>query len=160
MSRDIIIHYDEAAGKIVCSTVDHALTRPLLANALPLETSIEHFKLQGAEEAERSLGAGIFALLDISAKQKIGLRDYKVNAAKIEAENAADLAQRARKGDTAAQYELAMQLIAEGLRGKSKKNMAPADELLRKAAAGGNAEANEYLTELWPSLRARFDHFE
>jgi hypothetical protein len=160
MSRDIIIHYDEAAGKIVCSTVDRALTGPLLANALPLETSIEHFNTLGADEAERSLGAGVFALLDISAKKKIGLRDYKLNSAKIEEEIDADLEQRSRKGDRVAQYELAMQLIAEGLRGKSKKNMALADELLREAAAGGNAEANEYLTELWPSLRARFEHFK
>ena len=91
MGRDIIVHYDAASGKIVCSTVDEALTAPLLAKALPLETSVEAFKARGPDEAERTLGAGIFALLDLSCDPKIGIRDYKADTAKWEAENTKDL---------------------------------------------------------------------
>lgn len=157
MSRDIIIHYDEAAGKIVCSMVDHALTAPLLANALPLETSLEQFKAKGPDEAERSFGAGMFALLDLSATQKTGIRDYRGDTAKWESEITSELHQKSSAGDATSQYELAMELIAQGLRSKSKKKMKEADELLRKAAAAGHAEAVEYLADLWPALKKRAD---
>jgi hypothetical protein len=160
MSRDVIIHYDEAAGKIVCSTVEHASVAPLLAKALPLETSLEEFKARGPDEAERSLGAGVFALLDLSAKQKIGIRDYKAATAKWETENAAELQQRMIGGDATAMYEQALEFISVGLRAKSKKKMKEADQLLQKAAAAGNTEAAEYLTELWPALKARSEHFK
>src|SRR2546425_13192175 len=77
LSRDIIIHFNEDSGKLVCSTVDHTLTAPLLAQALPLEGPIANFEAKGADEAERALGAGLVALLDTDAQRKIGLRDYK-----------------------------------------------------------------------------------
>lgn len=156
MSRDIIIHYDETAGKIVCSTVDHTLTAPLLEDALPLETDVSHFKSQNPDEAERLLGAGVFALLDISAQKKIGLRDYKNGYAKIETEITVDLQQRSAMGNAEAQYELALQLVAEGLRWKSKRKMQEAEDLLKKAAGAGYVEAVDYLTDLWPALKARY----
>lgn len=155
MSRDIIIHYDEAAGKIVCSTVDHALTAPLLAKALPLETDVEQFKAKGPDEAERSFGAGVFALLDLGATQKLGIRDYGASTVKWETEITNELQQKSGAGDAAAQFQLAMELITQGLRAKSKKKMKEADALLRKAADAGHAEAVEYLADLWPALKAR-----
>lgn len=158
MSRDIIIHYDEAAGKIVCSTVEHDLTAPLLAKALPLETPIEDLKAKSPDEAERTLGAGIFALLDLSSRTKIGIRDYSASTAEWEAEHTIDLEQRSVAGEAAAQYELAMEIIAQGLRTKSRKKMNEADALLRRAVAGGNVEAAEYLADLWPALKERSDN--
>lgn len=158
MSRDIIIHYDEAAGKIVCSTVEHDLTAPLLAKALPLETPVEVLKAKSPDEAERTLGAGIFALLDLSSDTKIGIRDYSTSTAEWEAEHTDDLEQRSAAGDTAAQFELAMELIAQGLRSKSRKKMDEADALLRRAVAAGHVEAAEYLADLWPALKERSDH--
>lgn len=91
MSRDVIIHYDETQGKIVCSTVEHEATASLLAKALPLETSIESFRAKTPDEAEKSLGAGIFALLDRSSKIKIGIRDYTVDTAEWGAEHKTEL---------------------------------------------------------------------
>lgn len=158
MSRDIIIHYDEAAGKIVCSTVEHDLTAPLLAKALPLETPVEALKAKSPDEAERTLGAGIFALLDLSSDTKIGIRDYSTSTAEWEAEHTGDLERRSAAGDAAAQYELAMAFIAQGLRTKSRTKMNEADALLRRAVAAGNVEAVEYLADLWPALKERSDH--
>jgi len=157
MSRDIIIHYDEADKKIVCSTVEHNLTAPLLAKALPLETLVDALKAKGADEAERALGAGILALLDLSSNTKIGIRDYSTATAEWEADYTVELEQKSATGDPIAQYELAMQLIAEGLNTKSRKKMNEADVLLRQAVATGHAEAAEYLANLWPVLKDRAD---
>lgn len=157
MSRDIVIHYDEAGGKIVVSTVEHSLTTPLLAKALPLETSIDTFKAKSPDEAERVLGAGIFALLDLASHTKIGIRDYSVSTAEWGGEITDELKTKSAAGDTTAQLELAMEMITEGLRLKSKKRMDEADILLRRAVAGGNTEAAEYLDNLWPALKARSD---
>lgn len=157
MSRDIIIHYDEANGKIVCSTIEHSSTASLLAQALPLETSVETLKAKDPDEAERVMGAAILALLDLSSQIKIGIRDYSVSTDEWENEHTNELEQRSLVGDAVAQYELAMQLIAEGLRTKSKIKMNEADVLLRQAAATGNIEATEYLTNLWAALKDRSD---
>jgi hypothetical protein len=165
MSRDIIIHYDEEDRKIVVSTVEHSLTIPLLAKALPLETMIDTFKAKNPDEAERALGAGIFALLDLSSYQKIGIRDYSESMAEKnmditdewEAEVTEELEKRSAAGDAVAQYELAMELITQGLRLKSKKKMDEADELLRNSVASGNVGAAEYLADLWPALKDRSD---
>jgi len=157
MSRDILIHYDEAGGKIVVSTVEHSLTAPLLAKALPLETSIDTFKAKSPDEAERSFGAGIFALLDLSSHTKVGIRDYSMSTAEWDGEITDELKTKSAAGDATAQFELAMEMITEGLRLKSRKGMDEADALLRRAVAGGNADAAEYLANLWPALKARSD---
>lgn len=165
MSRDIIIHYDEVDRKIVVSTVEHSLTEPLLANALPLETMIDTFKAKNPDEAERALGAGIFALLDLSSYPKIGIRDYNESMAepdidisvKWEVEVTEELKKRAALGDAVAQYELAMELITQGLRLKSKKKMDEAGALLQSAFTSGNIEAAEYLADFWPALKDRSD---
>lgn len=157
MVRDIVIHYDETAEKIIVSTVDHALTAPLLAKALPIETSIEALKAKNPDEAERDLGAGIFALLDLSSHSKIRIRDYGTATDEWEAEHTKELEQKSAAGDATAQFNLAMEVITEGLRTKLKRKMDEADTLLRRAVAGGNAEAAEYLTNLWPALKDRAD---
>lgn len=160
MARDIIIHYDEAGGKIVCSTVEHRFTAPLLEKALPLEVSVESFQSKAPDEAERALGAGLFALLDLSANSKIGIRDYARQVIGWQGEHTSELAQHAKTGDGEAQYERAMALITEGMREKSKEKMQEADALLQLAAGAGNAEAAEYLADLWPALKARAQSYQ
>lgn len=157
MSRDIVVHYDEAGGKIVVSTIEHSLTAPLLLKALPLESLIDTFKAKSPDEAERVLGASIFALLDLSSHTKIGIRDYSETSAEWEDEIADELKSKAAAGDVTAQFELAMEAITEGLRMKSRKRMDEADALLKRAVAGGNAEAVEYFANLWPALKERSD---
>lgn len=157
MGRDIIVHYDAEAGTIICSTVEQTLTAPLRAKALLLETSVEAFKARGADEAERTLGAGIFALLDLSCTPKIGIRDYKSDTSKWEAEHTEELEQKSINGDGAAQFDLAMEKITKGLRTKSKQLMNEADVLLLSAANAKHAEAMEYLANLWPALKSRSD---
>jgi hypothetical protein len=157
MSRDIIVHYDEDAGKLICSTVEHRLTASLLAGALPLEMPIANIKNKGADEAERILGASLFALIDIHSKNKIGLRDYKSMPTEWENEYADELARKAAQGDAAAKYELAMHKVADGLRSKSRSKMNEADLLLREAASLGNDEATEYVAKMWPVLKERSD---
>lgn len=161
MSRDIIIHYDAIGGKIVCCTVDSTLTAPLRAEAFPLQTPIDMFRSKDADEAEKSLGAGIFALLDIANEPKIRIRDYSADAeavvAQWETENTNDLERKAAAGDSQALFDLAVEKVAKGLRTKSKVLMNEADDLLRKAVASGHTEAIEFLASQWPALRARSD---
>lgn len=161
MSRDIIVHYDAVERKIVCCTVDSASTAVLRAEAFPLETPIEILHAKDPDEAERSLGAAIFALLDLSNDPKIGVRDYRADAgadtAQWEAENTRDLERRSAAGDSQALFDLAVEKAAKGLRTKSKKLMNEADDLLRKSVAAGHAEAARYLTDLWPALKSRSD---
>ena len=161
MSRDIIIHYDATEAKIVCCTVDATLTASLRAEAFPLETPLQMFTTRGADEAERSLGAGIFALLDSVNEPKIGIRNYKAiseaDTAQWEAEEVQELEHRAAAGDSQALFDLAVQKVANGLRTKSKNLMNEADELLQKSVAAGHTEAARYWSELWPALKARSD---
>lgn len=157
MSRDIIIHYAEQDGKIIVSTVEHTLTAPLLAKALPLETLIATLRKKNPDDAERAFGAAIFALIDLSSDEKLGIRDYSAITSEWEAERADGFEEKAAKGDAVAQFELAMTMIDQGLRTKSKLTMNDADTLLRRAAAGGNTEAAEYLVDLWPALKDRSD---
>jgi hypothetical protein len=161
MSRDIVIHYDAAERKIVCCTVDATLTAELRAAAFPLETPLEIFTTKTADEAERSLGAAIFALLDAGNEPKIGIRDYKAESyaqtEEWEAQQAQDLELRAATGDSEALFDLAVAKVAHGLRTKSKKLMDEADQLLRKSATAGHEDAIRYLSELWPALKARSD---
>lgn len=157
MGRDIIIHYDETAGKIVCSTVEHSLTRKLLSESLPLETEVDALRAKNVDEAERTFGAAILALLDLSSHTKIGIRDYSVDTDDWDAEHTDELEQKSAAGDMTAQYELAMQFIAEGLSEKSKQKMDRAEALLLRAVASGNTEAEEYFSNLWPALKDRSD---
>jgi hypothetical protein len=159
MNRDIIIHYDETAEKIVVSTVEHAMTKSLLAEALPLETPVSAFRSQDPNEAERMLGAGIFALIDLSSSVKIAIRDYSAVDLEWDMEHTESLESKATVGDPSAQFELAMEKITQGLRTKSKVKMEEADALLQLAVAGGNDEAAAYVTDLWPSLKARSEHW-
>jgi len=157
MTRDIIVRFDEETGKLVCSTVDKKLTGLLLQQALPLEISVVDLRAKGPDEAERALGAGIFALIDLHTKQKIGLRDYKTLADNWALRLGQELEQKADKGDSVAKYELALQLVAEGLSAKSRSKMELAHQLLVDAVALGNLEAKDYLDNLWPTLKARAD---
>jgi hypothetical protein len=74
-----------------------------------------------------------------------------------ESEHTAELNRKSAAGDATAQFNLAMEVITEVLRTKSKRKMDEADTLLRRAVAGGNTEVAEYLTNLWPALKDRSD---
>ena len=150
MNRDIIIHYDVDQQKIVCCTVDSTLTAALRAKGFSLETPIETLKTKTPDEAEQKFGAGILALLDVSASPKIGIRNYKEEASKWENENSV-------AHDNQDIFDLAMGKITLGLRSKSKSLMNEADRLLLQAAAQGHTEATQYLTDLWPALKRRSD---
>lgn len=57
-------------------------------------------------------------------------------------------------------FDLALETVAKGLRTKSKKKMEEADALLRRAADAGNAEAIDYLENLWPALKKRAEDYK
>jgi hypothetical protein len=156
MNRDIIICYDSAAGKIVCSTVGHDLTAPLVQQALPLERDVEKFRGMSPDDAEKMLGAVIFALLDLSCSPKIGIRDYAALTSEFFAlATTAGKKKEALPG--AEEFEQAMEKVTIGLRHKSKSEMNAAEGLLTQAASLGHLEAQQYLSDLWPPLKKRSD---
>lgn len=110
------------------------------------------------ESLEQQLGVALMSFLSATYSSDLfSLGRYREAAHDMEAARSQALKRKSAKGDAIAMYELAMQSVAQALRTKSKAKMAKADRLLHEAAGAGNADAAEYLANLWPALKARSD---
>ncbi|CAJ0770184.1 hypothetical protein [Ralstonia chuxiongensis] len=160
--RDVIIHFDEDQQKLVSVTVPSAALRQLIAKAFPLESRLSDLADEGPDEAERRFGAGILALLDMHSLGGIGIRDYSaaVDATEeelraLERDRERGLREKADSGDADSMFALALQLYRVANEEKSLARIGEADTLITAAAAKGNAEAQQFLSDSWPVLKAR-----
>jgi hypothetical protein len=111
---------------------------------------------------EHQLGVALLSFLSATYQSaEFHLDNYrdaaKEVAAQLQPEILNGLVEKSNAGDSAAKYKLAMHRIAEGLRAKSRASMREAESLLQEAAKLGDADAAEYLSNLWPALRKRSD---
>ncbi|HEU0204310.1 MAG TPA: hypothetical protein VFR86_28190 [Burkholderiaceae bacterium] len=117
---------------------------------------------EGDVTLEHQLGVALLSFLSSTYQSsEFHLDDYRDAAqdvaAQLQPELLAELVEQSNAGDAAAKYRLAMHHVAAGLRKKSRASMHEAETLLQEAAKLGNAEAKDYLSNLWPPLKERSD---
>lgn len=152
--RDLLIHYDEAAGELVVQSLpegESAALRDRLPAGVPV--SVELIRELAPEMAEQHFGGMLFAMLDRHADRKLGVRDYAGDAAREQARHVAGLEALAATGDAEAQFELFGQMQMLAWKQGSRVLLERADELLAAAVAQGHEEAVEMAAQ-WPLIRA------
>jgi hypothetical protein len=117
------------------------------------EFSVETTKAKGPSEAERAIGACVFAFIDFHNIEKIGLRDY----AQMLEEDVSQRRGAAGNGDADAQFELAMDHVSKAMKKYSRADIQKAETYLRWASEHGSAEAVEYLRDQWPRIKAHLE---
>jgi TPR repeat protein len=118
----------------------------------PLEVPVSTYLDAGPDEAEKMMGAGIFAMLDFHATKKIGLRDYAEQAGVRVQTDAVCVENDAKAGDPQAQYFHALDLFNRGVRTGSASDIQEAEVWLSRAAEAGNREA--HLSKHWERNKA------
>jgi hypothetical protein len=152
--RDLLVHYDELAQKLVLYSVRTADTIGMREKGFDgVCPEVKYFKSMPAEEAEMKLGGLVFSLLDLAALHKIGIRDYESEAQEAHAHFVEELEELIKANDPEAQYDLFIHLHSLAMKNCSLSELARAESLLEAAAAQGNERARSSL-ESWPMLKA------
>jgi hypothetical protein len=152
--RDLLIHYDEAAGELVVRPVPVDDARPLRdAHPAGVPVSLALIRELAPESAEQHLGGMLFAMIDHHAAHKIGVRDYAGAIAREQAHHVAELEALAATGDAEAQFELFGQMQMLAWKELSRAHLDRADALLAAAAAQGHEEAIA-MARRWPVLKS------
>lgn len=149
IKRDLLIHFDERGKAIVCYSIDEASSLKLREKEFPLAVPLATYIEAGADEAEKMMGAGIFALLELHSKSKIGLRNYANEAIRERDINFDEIEAKAKKGDPECQYFLALELFHIGVRNRDRKNIELAGDWLKKSAEANHPAAVDYLKNHW-----------
>jgi hypothetical protein len=159
-ARDLVIRLDERR-RVLQFLVPKGKSAP---GDLRVFYEISEEDAAAAEDAtlEHHLGLALLSFLSATyTSSAFRLGEYrdaaKAFADQLQAERKQELEDRTSEGDATAMYERAMQRVAEGLRAKSRAAMNEAEVLFEQAAAHGNVDAAEYLSNLWPSLKERSD---
>ncbi|WP_139798703.1 hypothetical protein [Andreprevotia lacus] len=147
--RDLIIHFDEENETIVCYSTEERNIEKIRAREFPLEVPLSMYVEAGADDAERMMGAGIFALLELHGGLKLGMRDYKGESREAKVADFAKIEFKAQHGDAECQFMLAMDLFSRGVRTRSASDIELAEVWLEKSAEGNFLEAIEYLHGDW-----------
>lgn len=149
MKNSLHITYDEAAQEILFYKV---LADGKREFAIKVPLSLYQEKLP--DEAERVMGATIFAFFDRWADVKIGIREYAIEARESLADMRRDIVKRANDGDADAQYQIAMECFDSGVLNRAKAKIEEAEVWLNKASANGSIQAAEYLSKHWERDKA------
>lgn len=152
--RDVLIHFDEDRGVIACYSTSESSVSRIRDAGFPLEVPVSTYVDAGPDEAERMMGAGIFALLELHGNSTIGLRDYEGETRAPQAGDMSELEVSAAGGDPESQYFLSMELFHRGVREKAGADIASAEVWLLKSAHSGFSDAVEYLQNHWERDKA------
>lgn len=152
--RDLVIHYDEEKGVVICYSTDTSNTQNIREKEFGLEVAVSVYKNAGSDEAEKMMGAGIFSLLDLHSISPIGIRDYKELSNSFVEENQEQLESAAQSGNAEAQYCLAIEWFTEGVRNGDLDQIEQAEVWLKRSADSGFPDAVTYLNEHWERDKA------
>jgi hypothetical protein len=139
----ISVHLDATSNELsILDSEGQPLGTWLLAGA--------ECKALQADDLERQLGASIFSVLSGLIGRSVGNRDY---LHQHEAHSSAML--KRLRAELAAGNEqlivyLAQHLLSDARRNNDLSAIAGAEAELRRAAAGGNLHASDYLAKQWP----------
>jgi len=152
--QDLVIHYDEAQQRLVLYSTDSNNTEKIRTTEFDgVCPDVAFFKEKTPSEAEETLGSMVFALLDLHAERKIGIRDYASISEQSMLEYISELEQAVAQGDVEAHYHLHIQLHSSAMKRKSLADLERSEALLRFAAERGYGDAVKSL-ENWPLLRS------
>ena len=152
--RDLLIHYDEDAQRLVVQAVSSERARELRDESPQgVEPDLDELRELAPDAAEQHIGRLVLALLDHHGERRIGVRDYEAEAAQEQARHVAELEQGAAAGDAQAQFDLFVQLQILALRTASLPLLERADALLAAAVARGHEEALAMAVN-WPLIKA------
>lgn len=154
LKRDVLIHYDEEKDEIAFYTLDVAATARARANSFDgARLPLAELRKQGADEAERTVGSGIFSLLDAFSIRKAGIRDYESISNEEHLAYVAHLEKLAADGDADAQYHLAIELVRQARDTGDAALADRADGHFQSAVKAGLEKAVKTV-ETWPRLMA------
>ena len=142
----MLLFYDVVSEEKHSAITSHG-RRPKLE--LPLDLT----KAKGPDEAEKAIGASVFAFIDFHNREKIGLRDYD----QLLAQHTSQQKLAAGEGDADAQFELAMDHIKKAMKKYSPTDIRRAESYLRWAAEHGSSVAAEYLQHQWERIKAHLE---
>lgn len=154
LKRDVLIHYDEEKEEIAFYTLDVAATARARANSFDgARLPLTELRKQGADEAERTVGSGIFSLLDAFSIKKAGIRDYDSVSNEEHLAYVAHLETLADGGDADAQYHLAIELLRQARETGDAAAAGEADRHFQAALKAGLDKAVK-TAETWPRMLA------
>lgn len=148
----VLIHLDVDGDLLHLSTLSPEAVCQLEAEPLGHGIAMATFRSLAPDEAERRLGAGLFALLDSLSGGEAGVRDYAGLRDASTTCMASALRRKALAGDPDAQYDLHHLLFSEAAEQRTAAHLAEAEHFLRLAAASGHVRAADELLQ-WPLLK-------
>lgn len=152
--RDLLIHYDEKAQKIVFYSVAVDATTSLRESAFDgVCPEVTFFKEKTPNDAEMAIGGMVFSLLDLGSQNKIGIRDYAAESAAAIEEWVSELELEAQNNNPEAQFSLFIEYHSRALKTCSRADLLRAEELLIAAVKGGSLEAQKANKD-WPLMKA------
>jgi hypothetical protein len=156
MRTDLLIRYDPDAQKLLFYDVtSEAKGSEIVSHGKrpKLELPIDVTKAKGPEEAERAIGACVFAFIDFHNEEKIGLRDYD----QVLTEHTSHQRLASGEGNADAQFELAMEHIDKAMKKHSPDDIKKAESYLRWASEHGSTGAADYLQHQWERIKAHLE---
>ncbi|MEP6502295.1 MAG: hypothetical protein ABJD97_03120 [Betaproteobacteria bacterium] len=152
--RDLLIHYDEAAQRLVVQAVPSDRAEALRDESPEgIGPDLDELRELAPDAAEQHVGRLVLALVDLHSERKIGVRDYAAEADREQARYVAELEARVAAGEADAQFELFIQLQLAALKTGSLPLLERADALLAAAVAQGHQEAAA-MAENWPMIKS------
>ena len=154
MKRDVLIHYDEEKDEIAFYTLDVAATARARANSFDgARLPLAELRKQGPDEAERTVGSGVFSMLDAFSIRKAGIRDYDSFSNEEHRAYVEHLEALAEGGDADAQYHLAIELLRQARESGDAETVREADRLFHAALKSGLDKAVK-TADTWPRMLA------
>jgi len=152
--RDLLLHYDEENQKFVFYMVDVDKTSSIRSSAFDgVCPEVEFFKSKAPDEAERTMGAMVFAALDHGSMCRVNIRDYKEEAEVQMQQWVSELEVAAEEGDPEAQFNLYMEYHSRTMKSLLMSDLQRAEVLLLASVDSGYAPAVNALKD-WPVLKA------
>ena len=152
--RDLIIHYDEDAQKIIFYSVAAGETTSLRDAAFDgVCPEVGFFKEKTPNDAEMAMGGMVFSLLDLGSLNKIGIRDYAAESEAAMQEWVNELEVGAKNNDPDAQFSLFIEYHSRALKSCQLTDLQRAEDLLFAADKGGSVEARKVIDD-WPLMKA------
>lgn len=150
--RDILIHFDEDKRELAFYSLDVESTAAARARSYDgARVTLDELAADGADEAERRLGAAILSLIDAFSLSKGGIRDYEAESREANAQYIAHMETLAAGGDADAQFHLAIEYFRQARGGGDIGLLERADTLFQRALQAGLDKAHK-TAETWPVM--------
>jgi hypothetical protein len=151
---DVLVHFDEDSEEFVFYSVrSRELEAIREKNFDGARLTVESFKSQAPDEAEKELGSIIFSLIDSFSNSQINIRDYKAINEKSKLEYISELEKDAHNGSPEAMYYLSIEYFGLARKERSFEYLEKSEELLKLSSNLGYEDATQKLKEHWNLIK-------